>query len=136
MRVDGRCHCGEIAYSAEGDPEHVAICYCTDCQRLGGSTFRISLTVPAASFVLRSGKPKTYVKTAESGARRVQAFCGNCGSPVYSAAEIDPPAYTLRVGCLEQRAELSPKRQIWLRSKPAWIEPPAAVPQFEKDGRR
>jgi hypothetical protein len=29
MRIDGRCHCGAIVYSAEVDPETAAICHCT-----------------------------------------------------------------------------------------------------------
>ena len=36
MKIDGACHCGNITYSAEIDPENVGICHCTDCQ-----TFRV-----------------------------------------------------------------------------------------------
>jgi hypothetical protein len=36
MKVDGACHCGEIAYQAEVDPNTVGICHCTDCQTLAG----------------------------------------------------------------------------------------------------
>lgn len=133
MRFEGRCQCGEIAYTAEGDPADVLVCYCTDCQRLSGSSFRILLPVPAISFTLHSGRPKTYVKTAESGTRRIQTFCPNCGSPVYSADENSPHTYTLRVGCLDQGAQLSPKCEIWLRSKPPWVESARDVLQFEKD---
>ena len=133
MQVDGRCYCGAIAYRAEADPEHVSICYCTDCQRLTGSAFRVSLAVRAEDFVLNAGRPKTYVKTAESGARRVQAFCGDCGAPIYSTAEKDPTHYMLRVGTLAQRGELPPKLQLWMRSKAAWVEPMAGMPSFEKD---
>ncbi|HET9046453.1 MAG TPA: GFA family protein, partial [Casimicrobiaceae bacterium] len=32
MHVQGRCHCGEIAYEAEIDPAGVSVCHCTDCQ--------------------------------------------------------------------------------------------------------
>jgi hypothetical protein len=32
--------------------------------------------------VLLSGTPKTYVKTAESGNKRLHAFCGSCGTPI------------------------------------------------------
>jgi hypothetical protein len=34
MKIDGRCHCGYIAYEAEIDPENVLVCHCTDCQTL------------------------------------------------------------------------------------------------------
>jgi hypothetical protein len=133
MRVDGRCHCGAIAYSGEADPAEVSICYCADCQRLTGSAFRVSVPVRAESFVVSAGRPKTYVKIAESGARRLQAFCGDCGAPVYSAAEKNPTHYNLRVGALAQSGELPPRLQIWARSKPAWVEPIAGIPSFEKE---
>jgi len=28
MKVEGRCHCGKIAYEAEVDPTAVQICHC------------------------------------------------------------------------------------------------------------
>lgn len=131
MRVDGRRHCGAIAYSAEADPANVSICYCTDCRQLSGSAYRLSVGVAAKDFVLRAGQPKFYLKTAESGRRRVQAFCGDCGAPVYSAAERDAPTYTLRVGALAQRDQL--RLQQWMRSKPDWLEPVAGIASFERD---
>ena len=43
MKIDGGCHCGNITYSAEIDPENVGICHCTDCQTLSGTAFRTSV---------------------------------------------------------------------------------------------
>ena len=40
MKVEGRCHCGNLKYIAEVDPEKVEVCHCTDCQTLSGSAFR------------------------------------------------------------------------------------------------
>jgi hypothetical protein len=120
MKVEGRCHCGKITYEATVDPEKVYICHCTDCQTLTGTAYRITVPVPREEFKLHTGQPKIYIKTAESGNKRVQAFCPDCGSPVYSSAVSDPPSYTLRVGGLKQRAQLPPKKQIWCRSALDW----------------
>src|SRR5262245_6826034 len=81
MKIDGACHCGLITYEAEIDPEKVRVCHCTDCQSLTGSAFRVVVPVPADKFSL-SGEPTVYVKTAESGARRAQAFCTRFGSGI------------------------------------------------------
>jgi len=132
MKVEGRCHCGEITYEADVDPQSVGICHCTDCQRLTGSAYRATVRAARESFVLLSGRPKVYVKTAESGTRRAHAFCPNCGSPVYSAAVEDPPAYSLRVGCLRQRAELLPVRQQWCRSALPWAMDLSGIPQAQR----
>jgi hypothetical protein len=59
MKIDGHCHCGEITFEAEVDPNALNIGHCTDCQTLSGSAFRINIPAPAEHFVLLSGTPKT-----------------------------------------------------------------------------
>ncbi len=76
MKIDGHCHCCEITFEAEVDPTALTICHCTDCQTITGWAFRANITAQVKHFVLKSGTPKTYVKTAESGNKRRQAFCG------------------------------------------------------------
>jgi hypothetical protein len=87
---------------------------------LTGSAYRATVPASKEAFVLRTGQPKIYLKTAESGAKRAHAFCPACGSPVYSAAPSDPQTYSLRVGCLQQRAELIPAKQQWCQSALRW----------------
>jgi hypothetical protein len=82
---------------------------------------------------LRQGTPKVYVKTAESGAQRGQAFCADCGSPLYAYAVDNPATYGLRVGCLAQRRELPPKKQIWCRSALEWTSDLHALPQRPRE---
>src|SRR5262245_6561063 len=103
MKVDGACHCGFVAYEAEVDPEDTSICHCTDCQTLTGSPFRVSVRAERAKFRLLSGEPAIYVKTGDSGAKRAQAFCPKCGTPIYATAFGDPTApVNLRVGAIRQ----------------------------------
>jgi len=132
MRVSGRCHCGEIEYHAIVNPEQVGVCHCSDCQSLTGSAWRVTVPALASVFELRKGEPRRYVKTADSGARRVHAFCGDCGSPVYSCAEEKPQSYTLRVGCLAQRALLHPRRQQWCDSALRWSGDLTKLPKLER----
>ena len=120
VKVNGSCHCGNIRYEAEVDPGKVTVCHCSDCQKLTGSAFRANVQAPRETFVLSGGAPKIYVKTADSGTRRAHAFCPECGTPVYSCAVADPPYYSLRVGCLDERAQLKPARQIWCKSALGW----------------
>ncbi|MBV8105301.1 MAG: GFA family protein [Hyphomicrobiales bacterium] len=128
MKIDGRCHCGAIAYTAEVDPETAAICHCADCQSFSGSPFRASVPTKVEDFRLLSGAPKTYVKTADSGKRRVQAFCGECGSPVYASDVESPKILHLRLGAIRQRSEIPPRRQIWRSSALPWAQDISALP--------
>jgi hypothetical protein len=120
MKVDGRCHCGEIRYEAQIDADKVSVCHCTDCQTLTGTVFRVSVPAQAADLEFLQGSPKIYVKTAESGNKRAQGFCATCGTPIYSADAHNPQVYALRVGTMSQRAALPAKLQIWCRSALPW----------------
>lgn len=120
MKVDGQCHCGEIRYEAEIDASKVGICHCNDCQVLTGTAYRVSVPASSANLKFLKGAPKIYVKTAESGNKRAQGFCGSCGSPIFASDAHKPEIYFLRVGTLRQRAALAPKRQIWCGAQLPW----------------
>ncbi len=128
MKVQGNCHCGAIAYEAEVDPDQAGVCHCTDCQALSGAPFRASVPAAKEDFRLTRGTPKTYVKTADSGAKRVQAFCGDCGSPIYATALDNPVTYNLRLGAVRQRADIVPRRQIWCSSALLWALEVTRIP--------
>ena len=133
MKIDGGCFCGNISFEADIDPEKVMICHCTDCQSITGSAFRVNVPVAKEHITFRGGEPKKMVKTAESGSKRVQAFCPECGSPLYGAAPVaDPPSFLLRVGAIQQRAQLRPKVQLWCRSALDWAMDVRAIPRFPK----
>jgi hypothetical protein len=129
MKIDGGCHCGNITYEAEVNPEKAAICHCTDCQSLSGAAFRTVVISLVDAFTLLSGEPKMYAKTGGSGAKRIQAFCPDCGSQIYATSVGDgPKIYGIRLGTVRQRDELPPKRQIWHRSAQKWLADLGAIP--------
>ena len=135
MHVTGACHCGAIRYEAEVEPTEVNVCHCSDCQRLTGSAFRISVMAAPGSFRLLSGAPRIYLKTADSGRIREQAFCEHCGSPIYATSPgPEPRVYNVRVGTIDQREALRPCRQIWFRSHLTWLSEIAGAPTLETGG--
>ncbi|MGO1076210.1 GFA family protein [Inquilinus sp. CA228] len=129
MRIDGQCHCGHVAYEAEIDPERVGICHCTDCQALTGSAFRVTVTASRDRIWLTAHEPKVYVKVGDSGRRRLQYFCPNCGSPLFVTGEgADAETWGIRWGSIRQRDQLVPKRQMWCRSALPWIHHVEGLP--------
>jgi hypothetical protein len=132
MKIDGRCHCGYVAFEAEADPETTTICNCTDCQMMSGAPLRAVIITRPGTFVLLSGKPTEYLKTADSEAVRPQEFCPRCGTAIYSTSiGDDPKAYNVRVGVLRQRHELVPRRQIFVRSQQAWVNDLDSITKFD-----
>jgi hypothetical protein len=133
MKIDGRCHCGYLSFEAEADPETTTICNCTDCQTISGAPLRAVIITRPGTFVLLSGEPTVYRKTADSGAVRLLGFCPRCGTSIYSTSvDVDPKAYAVRVGALRQRNELVPRRQAFVRSQQAWVNDLNSIPKFDE----
>jgi len=120
MKIDGTCHCGSISFEADVDPDNAILCHCTDCQKISGAPCRACVPVLTENFKLK-GEPKIYVKTGSSGAKRALAFCGTCGTALYSAAPENGTHVNLRLGWVNQRAQLPPKSQGFRRSAMPWI---------------
>jgi hypothetical protein len=74
MRIDGRCHCGYVTFEAEADPETTTICNCTDCQTMSGAPLRAVISTRPGTFMLLSGKPTEYRKTADKWKRPFASF--------------------------------------------------------------
>jgi hypothetical protein len=119
MKIEGHCHCGLITYQADIDPERVSICHCTDCQALTGSPFRVTVICSAEQVRVTGKSPNLYAKTGDNGQTRLQHFCGECGTPLFTSG--DSGDWGIRWGSISQRDQLRPKRQIWCRSAVSWI---------------
>jgi hypothetical protein len=127
MHINGACHCGAVSFTAEVDPAKVVICHCTDCQTLSGAAFRAIVPAPLAQFHI-TGATKTYIKVADSGTRRAQVFCPECGTPLYGSAAENATAVVIRLGCVAERAELKPNVQLWTHSAMPWLDDLATIP--------
>jgi len=133
MHITGACHCKAIRFEADIDPAAAGICHCTDCQILSGTAFRVTVRVVPGTFKLLAGTPRVYTKTAESGNLREQAFCEHCGTPLYAVSPgPEPRLYSLRVGTIDQRAQIRPVAQTWTRSRLSWVGDMATLPQLER----
>lgn len=132
MKVSGQCHCGKVSFEAEIDPDNVTICHCEDCQTISGTAFRTFVPTSSGNVSFSGSGIKTYIKIGTSGARREQAFCGNCGSAIYATGEgPEPKIYNLRVGVMREKANLPPKSQKFLRSALPWLSQLTELPGQE-----
>ena len=133
QRRKGGCQCGEISYELLGSPIALYRCHCTVCQTASGSAFGMSMWVKNDDFKLTSGIPKSFIRTADSGAKVESFFCDACGVRIYAkAAGFNSEHIILKPGTLQNTNDLNPSAEVWLKSKQDWFEPPTDTKHFQK----
>jgi hypothetical protein len=130
MKIDGGCHCVAIRFEASVSPKLVMICHCTDCQTMSGAPYRVNVRVLRDRFRIE-GEPRRYTKTAASGATVETAFCGVCGTPLYSFKD-GSDSINLRLGIVAQRAQLTPALQGFCESALPWALDIRAIERVER----
>ena len=120
IEVNGSCHCGKIKIKAKINKNNVRACHCTDCQIMSGAPLR-AIAPATENKIEITGKPREYIKIADSGNKRIQAFCQTCGTQLF-ATDMDRTVFNLRVGFLNQRNKLKPKTHVFTKSAMFWIE--------------
>lgn len=133
MSRTGRCLCGEVTYSLEGDPIATAVCHCSNCQRVSGSAFSLNIIALEAQLSV-DGTLVAYEETDESGdtvfVRR--RFCGSCGSPIVSEM-VQTGLIAVKAGTLDERAELQPTVEVWCVDRQPWVELPAMAISMDRE---
>ena len=123
MTQTGRCLCGNISYSIDGDPLATVVCHCDHCQRQSGGAFSVNVVVAAPQFTV-DGELSTYEDKGEAGDKTYvyRRFCGDCGSPI--ASELIEPAGVLAVkaGTLDDRSAVQPVGQYWCDHQQPWVD--------------
>lgn len=128
IHVNGNCHCGKITISAIIDKNKVRACHCTDCQKMSGAPLR-AIAIASGKKIKITGNPKEYIKIADTGNRRIQAFCPDCGTQLF-ATDIEKTQFNLRVGFLKQKNELEPKTHVFIKSSVPWIKNKLGLESF------
>lgn len=133
MTITGRCLCGQIQYELSEAPAVTGVCHCKNCQRQAGSAFSTLAGAARDSFKLTRGEPKLYRDAdTDSGNAVERYFCGNCGSPIYSALPGQPDMIYLKTGTLDDTSEFRPMFHVWCDSKQDWVTLDEGVPAMAK----
>ncbi len=117
--VTGICHCGKIKITAKVKKSETRACHCTDCQKFSGAPFRAIAVAPRGKFSIQ-GTPKEYIKIGDSGNKRIQAFCSDCGTQLF-ATNMEKTLFNIRTGFLDQKNDLKPNQHVFTTSSMTWI---------------
>ncbi len=80
--IAGACFCQEVKYELSAESLMQGLCYCTDCQVVGGSSHWTSYAVAPADFHLLAGAMTAYTYDPGSGREVTRHFCGTCGTQI------------------------------------------------------
>lgn len=127
----GGCACGAIRYQLLGDPLELHVCHCSDCQRVSGSAFVLSMVTARDSVELLSGDPTVCEFETPEGIHRKELRCPDCGSRLWSEPNGLPSLVTLRPGTLDDHDWLHPIAHIWTKSAQPWVEIPPDVLTYD-----
>jgi len=130
----GSCLCGKISYEVRGSPKAMYYCHCGMCRKATGSSFATNMLVREADFVVMSGQP--LIKAYQSSPGEHRHFCSECGSPIYSRAEVRKGLLSVRCGGLNDDPPVRPTAHIYTASKAPWFEIRDHVPQFAEGPER
>lgn len=126
--IVGGCLCGGVRYEYDGDIEEISICHCSQCRKAQGSAFAPVSPVDSARFRLVSGGE--LLKEFRSSPGKARVFCGNCGSPIYSALDDRPEIKRLRLGTVETPFTCGDVFHIFHASKASWLDCNDTFPRF------
>lgn len=131
MTMKGGCLCGAVRYEVSGDAVFVGKCYCSDCQKEGGSG-HLDLIGHRQEHVVVTGELCTYEKPGDSGLTVVRRFCPTCGTTVLGEPLGFPGVSMIRAGTLDECGDITMQMAIFCKSARDWDQPPAGLPQFEE----
>jgi len=125
FETGGGCLCGAVRFTYAGplggELGAVTLCHCAQCRRAQGYGAAVA-PASAAGFRIIQGRERIVEYESSPGKKR--AFCGVCGSPLYSRLDARPEALRLRLGALDNvPAGLVIEAHIFAEDLPAWNGP-------------
>ncbi len=134
VTLKGGCLCEAVQYEWRGESTSASYCHCPDCRKATGGPYTVGVGVDAAGLTIRSGKTAGYTKTADSGNQITREFCPECGSPLFTRAEVCPERVWIKAGSLDTPELIEPTYQSWIGMAVPWAYLDKDLPSFAGNG--
>ncbi|MEM7728534.1 MAG: GFA family protein [Pseudomonadota bacterium] len=110
--LNGYCLCKSIRFSLEA-PDHLNVCHCTDCRRVGGGPF---IGPDFAHVTFQSDEGLKWYRSSEWAER---GFCSNCGASLFYRLVETPEKIGVTSGSIENMPVGLPLRtELFIDRKP------------------
>jgi len=126
--IEGSCQCGGVRYQYAGDFGAITVCHCRDCRKAQGTAGVVA--APVSADLLQWKQGRELIREYESSPGKVRAFCGQCGTPLYSRRSDAPRVLRLRMGSIDTPVPDTPQAHIYVRDLPPWATLDEEWPRF------
>ena len=129
---EGGCRCDALRFRITAPPMLTAACHCTGCQKMTGSAYSLSVTVPAEGFALLSGEA---VVGGLRGPQVHHHHCSSCMSWVYTTVEGMDFFVNVRATMLDDARWFRPYLECWTSEALPWarIDAPRVHPTMPSE---
>lgn len=100
MTFTGGCYCGQVRYTAEGEPLFKAQCHCRECQYITGGGPNYFMMMRASGFRYDRGAPSQFTRS-DLDRPVTREFCSACGTHLVTRPP-GMPAVVVKVGTLDE----------------------------------
>jgi hypothetical protein len=129
MEHEGGCHCGAVRYKVSGEPQHVALCHCSDCRKSAGAPMVAWAAFAEDEFTLLQGELTVF----NSSGTALRSFCPKCGTGIaYRNAEYLPGIVDIQAATLDNPDALPAGAHIQTAERIGWMASAHELPQFER----
>ena len=129
MRLTGGCHCSAVRYSVAGEPQHVALCHCSDCRKSAGAPMVSWAAFAEHEFTLEQGALTTF----NSSGTALRSFCATCGTGIaYRNEAFLPGIVDIQSATLDDPGALPPGAHIQTAERLHWMETAHELPVFAR----
>ncbi|MDQ6992143.1 MAG: GFA family protein [Mariprofundus sp.] len=119
--MTGTCSCGNITYEVTSNfSDGITHCHCPSCQKRHGSAFSSTTALSPDELHFISGT--SLLKPFESSPGKINYFCSNCGSPIYSK-QAGRDHWLLHMGTLNSDPNIAMARHRSTDLKAPWYHP-------------
>jgi hypothetical protein len=141
MKLDGAtggCLCGVVRFSYSGELGgalgKVTACLCAQCRKAQGFAAAV---VPAEAEGLSIIVGQDEIREFESSPGKLRAFCGRCGSPLYSRLDSRPGSLRVRLGAFDKLPQyVAIEAVIFAEDAPTWTHLEGAPRYPEREPER
>ena len=119
--ISGACFCKAVQYELLTESQMQGLCYCTDCQIVGGSSHWASYAVAPSDFRLLAGSLTPYAYDPGSGREVTRHFCGTCGTQIMVQSD-ELGVASVNAMTFDDATQFTPQIAYFGASAPRWCE--------------